>query len=308
MSEGIPRTQASIRSPWVGERWQHLLITDVDNTLFDFGLYAEAGLQALLPAARRLLGLAYDDAIAEIREAHTFYNSVEMPFAYELLPSMASRHDADRHRISRQLADAFWTGASQGMAPYPGVASTMNHLWRNGTAIVAVSDGPMREVWRKLRRLGLLQYVAGIVAVGNLRRRREPILQPSDVTDYIDPHRSRSRFYQLLGHEDRKPSPLAYQHVLREVPMSLSRVTVVGDSPLKDLQPAREIGIPHLYWAKYGERNRHLEPLLQSVTPFEPPEAVQSQKSAARGFRTLEHFEQLETLISMPQSRLPLSP
>jgi hypothetical protein len=89
------------------------------------------------------------------------------------------------------------------------------------------------------------------------------------------------------------------------VPVPHHRVTVIGDSPSKDLLPARRLSLP-AYWAAYGERNRHLETLLQSVTPFEPPEAVWSQAYAARSFPKLQSFEDLAAIIELPQLRLPL--
>jgi phosphoglycolate phosphatase len=280
------------------------LITDVDNTLFDFGLYAEAGLRAVLPVASQLLALSREQVVAELRHAYRVFNSIEIPYAYELMPSLASRTPDDRHAISQGLATTFWSGASKSMRAYDGVVPTMSYLWRNGTAIVAVSDAPMWEVWRKLRRLRLLRFVAGIVAVGALKRRTGPVLRHHDVPEYRSPYRSRSRFYRTLKDDDRKPSPQAYRYVLEEVTLPSDRVTVVGDSPLKDLMPARELGLA-AYWARYGERQRHLELLLQSVTPFEPPEALRSQADAARSFPTLERFDDLESVISFPQARLP---
>jgi FMN phosphatase YigB (HAD superfamily) len=291
-------------SPWVGPDWRHLLITDVDNTLFDFGLYAEAGLTALVPAASQLLGMSPLDVAEELKAAYRIYNSVETPWAFEHMASIRHQPESEQRRIARVLAGAYWAGASRDMRPYEGVVETMSALWRSGTAIVAVSDAPIWEAWRKLRQLGLFQYFAGIVAVGSLKRRPSPAaLKVEDVPEYRAPSRSPLRFYRLLGDEDRKPSPEAYRRVLEEIPLPLSDVVVVGDSPLKDLVPARELGIS-AYWAEYGERNRHLEYLLPRITPFEPPEAIESQAEAARPFPTLKKFDDLELIFDLPQQRL----
>jgi putative hydrolase of the HAD superfamily len=296
-----------VTSPWVGTKWRHLLITDVDNTLFDFGLYAEFGLRAILKEACALLDLSKEDAIVEVREAFRKFNSIEIPFAYEELKSLHGLSFQERHSISVHLATAFWAEARKRLIPYPAVVSTMHHLWMNGTAIVAVTDAPMWEVWRKLKHLRILRYFAGVVAVGSLSRRRDPIMQAHDIPDYDKPFRSAGRFYRLLDDTDRKPSPLSYQYVLNEFPISKDRVVVVGDSPRKDLLPARELGLA-AYWAAYGERRRDLETSLQSVTPFEPPEAVRSQLDVARTleFPSLSSFGDLESIIKVSQPRLPL--
>ena len=81
-------------------------------------------------------------------------------------------------------------------------------------------------------------------------------------------------------------------------------MTVIGDSPTKDLVPARSLGL-QAYWASYGERNRHLEKLLQAVTPFQPPEAVSSQAYAARSFPSIASFAELEKIIWLAQPKLP---
>ncbi len=302
---GQPETR--ILSPWVGSNWRHLLITDVDNTLFDFGLYAEAGLQAVVPQICEELSLSFGEAIAELREAFRKYNSVEIPFAYEALGSLDRLDPDERHKVSVRFTEAFWIGAARELVTYPGVASTMSHLWRNGTAIVAVTDAPMWEVWRKLKHLRILKYFAGVVAVGSLARRKDPILQPSDIPEYDKPFQSTGRFYRLLDDTDRKPNPRSYQYVLAEFAIPKDRVTVIGDSPTKDLIPARKLGLK-AYWAAYGERNRHLEKLLQAVTPFEPPEAIRSQADVAREleFPELGSFNHLEGVIKLDQPRLPL--
>ena len=290
--------------PAIGRDWAHLLITDVDNTLFDFGMYAEAGLRQVLPTARDLLKIPESVVASEVREAFGHFNSVEIPYAFEVMPSLVERPPEERHALSKQLNEAFWEGASKQMAPYPGVASTMQHLQCNGTAIVAVSDAPLRAAWRKLRALDLIQYFAGVVGVGPLTRRRDPVLTRADIPEYFDPSRSSHRFYKHLRNEERKPSVLAYQSVLDEIRIPREKITVVGDSPVNDLEPARRLGLS-AYWAAYGERNRHLETVLKSVTPFEPPEAVESQAGAASEFPSIESFEELEEIIPVRQPRLP---
>lgn len=305
--DGQPDVRDPILSPWVGSNWRHVLITDVDNTLFDFGLYAEAGLRAVIPQICEELSLSFEAAIAELREAFRKYNSIEIPFAYEALESLAELDPENKHTISVSLTEAFWHGAARELIAYPGVASTMSHLWRNGTAIVAVTDAPMWEVWRKLKHLRILKYFAGVVAVGSLARRKDPILQPADIPEYDKPFQSSGRFYRLLDNTDRKPNPRSYEYVLAEFPVPKDRVTVIGDSPLKDLMPARKLGLK-AYWAAYGERNRHMEKLLQAVTPFEPPEAIRSQAGVALefGFPRLNSFNGLESVIKLDQPRLPL--
>ena len=192
------RSHDKVLSPWVGDNWQHVLITDVDNTLFDFGLYAEAGLQCVLPLISELLCLSFDEAIVELRAAFAKYRSIEIPFAYESLESLNEKAFEDKHRISLRFAESFWSGAASRLIAYPDVVSTLAHLWRNGTAIVAVTDAPMWEVWRKLKYLRILKYFAGIVAVGSLSRRKAAILQPDDIPEYEKPFQSNGRFYRLL--------------------------------------------------------------------------------------------------------------
>jgi FMN phosphatase YigB (HAD superfamily) len=297
-----------ISSPWVGLNWQHLLITDIDNTLFDFGLYAEAGLRRVVPLAASLLGISQAEAITELRAAFREFSSIEIQYAYESLPSLKERVADDRYRLSRELASAFWDSATQDIEPYPDVLTTMEYLWRNGTAIVAVSDAPMEAAWRKLRRLGLLRYLSGVVAVKSEYSRQRPIaLRQEDIPDFGDPRETRHLFYHRLSPNERKPSALAYERVLERILIDHSRVTVIGDSPLKDLVPARELGLS-AYWAAYGERQRHLEATLQAVTPFEPPEALGSQAKEASDFGTLDTFRELLDVIKLDrvQLRLPL--
>jgi len=79
----------------------------------------------------------------------------------------------------------------------------------------------------------------------------------------------------------------------------------VGDSPQRDLAPARALGI-RAVWARYGSRNADREPLLQSVVPFEPPEARHRQDGAAADFEAVDSFAELVDLLGLRQLRFPL--
>lgn len=286
-------------------RPRQLLITDVDNTLYEFGMYFEAGLEALVPTAASLLGISQDEVLNGLRSVYTERRSIEYPFALEEFPALRGRSEAERRRIVAETAAAFWQGAAAGLIPYPGVLATLQHLHRHGVHVVAFTDAPIHEALRRLRGLGADQYLAGLVATEwfGRRSRQTAVLRVADVPGFVRVP-GRMSLVGRLSDDDRKPNPRTFARIAEAFHVPPQAVTVVGDSPARDLDPAAALGM-RAVWARYGRRDPAREPLLQQVVPFRLPEITRRQDDAASPYLAIDRFDELLAVLPT-QMVLPL--
>src|SRR5690349_1067878 len=102
-------------------RDSQLLITDVDNTLYDFGRYFEAGLARMVPYVGTGLRLKESEVLAQLRSVYTARGSIEYPFAVEEFEEAVGLSRLERRTVAQGSASAFWEGASEALVPYAGV-------------------------------------------------------------------------------------------------------------------------------------------------------------------------------------------
>lgn len=108
--------------------------------------------------------------------------------------------------------------------PYPGVVDTLSELKRMEYPLVLVTDAHHRDALPRLRKTGL-----------------------------------REQFTHIITHDmtwEKKPSHIPFLYALREVgipPREAENAMFIGDSPRRDIAPARQIGMYTAY-ARYGDR------------------------------------------------------
>lgn len=299
-----PWPRAANRRPPAG-----LLICDLDNTLYDFPAYFEAGLERSVPIAATSLALTRPAVLEHLRAVYTTHGSVEYPWAFHELPAVAALPAPRRKRLSSQLTRAFWAGAMTGLRPYPGVGASLSLIKSEGFAIVAVTNAPIHEAMRRLRAICLLEHLDGIAAAEWFRRPRKYVGAPTlrELPGFVDMPR-RFLVRARLRRQELKPNTSVYIDIANKIGVGLDQVTVIGDSIERDLRPAQEIGM-HAVWARYGKRNIAAEALFMSIVPFRLPEARESSPSGSNDISgwqpAVDCFPEIIALLPI-QQELPL--
>lgn len=270
-------------------RTNAVLITDLDNTLYDFVAYYEAGLAGLLNALSTDLGLPEDDVAVRLREVYTRRGSIEYPFAVEEIPEVCMLRPGARETVVRASLEAFWTAASRHLICYPTVRETLSQLASEGLAVIAHTDAPIHEVTRRLRHLGLDRYLTGIIAQQWFPRRphRTLTVYLPDMPGWVRP----SQRFQPLWRVpllERKPNTSVYQRIAEFLDIDPKFGTVIGDSVARDLIPARQCGF-EVVWARYGHR-RGMAGRMRSVIPDVLPE-VGAQPTLTQSIIPVDSFE-----------------
>ncbi|MDP9167217.1 MAG: HAD family hydrolase [Actinomycetota bacterium] len=282
-----------------------LVITDVDNTLYDFGSYYEAGLRGLVATAVSLLSMSEQQVLSALRSVYERRGSIEYPFALEEFPEVVALPLETRAEALHEMAGAFWSEAAQALVPYPGVLEALRTLSVDGVDVVAFTDAPIHEAVRRLRGLGVDRYLSGVVATQwfGPRSRGTAVMSVYDVPGMTRVPR-RLRLVGRLRDDERKPNPATFGRIAALFEIDAAQVTVIGDSPARDLAPAAALGMRPV-WARYGRRTPEREILLQQIVPFRLPEITAKQDDAAAAYEAVDRFDEILELLPT-QQLLPL--
>jgi len=264
-----------------------LVVTDVDNTVFDWVRYYTTAMQALFDRVHGITGIPVATLASESRDVFTRHGSIEYPFLIQELPSIAAHFDDDIDRILCEVVEpgraAFMQAAESTLLPYPDVPEALAAFRKKfGTRIplVALTDAPRYVAMWKLSKLGLLKYFD---AVYGLPDPRIPTCGKAGRVK-VDPeillkHLQQSSFgfsgkIRILPDEYEKPGTRGLKTVLMdyeldETPEIRHRVVWIGDNPRKDIALGRKLGVTTL-WAKYGVvTDKRLFELLHAFSPIE---------------------------------------
>ena len=229
-----------------------LLVTDLDNTLYDW-------VSAFVPAAYQMVGAAAtalevprSQLLDELREVHRHHRDVEHPHGLRETPSAKACVDGD---LDPALA-LFDELHRRHLRLFPGVRATLSRLTQQGVRIVALTDATVGNACFRIRSLGLGPYLDTLYAKAPhhgrcVRQARELARTP--------PFRLRPLTGAL-----RKPDPRLLLSVCQEQKVEPRQTLYVGDSLARDIAMAAEAGTAYA-WARYGTwvQRRHVRQLAR---------------------------------------------
>jgi len=228
-----------------------LLITDLDNTLWNWFSAWHGSFSALLRELVGVTGLHQDTLESEMREVHQTYGTTEYSNLLNELPSLIA-----------------WTGGPEPWTKFPGplktfrsererltrlypdVAETLDRLKHAGFQIIAYTESVAYWTEWRIRKTGL----DGVIDV--LYSAPDHDLPRGMSTRDL---RSRPESYYGLDrtqhrHVPRgvlKPNARVLEQIVSENGASRNSTFYIGDSLMKDVAMAQEAGITDIY-AKYG--------------------------------------------------------
>src|SRR5688572_8549931 len=119
------------------ERPVSVLVTDLDNTLFDWLEPWHRAFSAMLDELVRISGLRPEQLLDEIRVVHQKHGTSEYAFLLEELPSLTAGLDRDSVSVKYSPAIEAYRKAREGaLRLYPGVKTTLQRLKDDGVLIV----------------------------------------------------------------------------------------------------------------------------------------------------------------------------
>jgi FMN phosphatase YigB (HAD superfamily) len=230
-----------------------LLITDLDNTLYDWvGFYVPSFL-AMVNEIHRVSGVPVETLKAAFKRVHENHGTSEYAFAIEELDVLA-QVDAglsinEKLKKYDSAIHAFRSARRKLLKPYPGVREGLERLTRGGVKVVAHTDSLSGYVSRRLRQLDLDPYFSAICAPRDhgVPAGVEPtLLRKTDATT-IAARCQVLEFSNLL----RKPDPQTLKPIFDTFGISPHQTAYLGDSKTRDILLARKSGLLDI-WAGYG--------------------------------------------------------
>lgn len=268
------------------------LITDLDNTLFDWVDVWYNSFSVMLSKVVEISGVDEETLKDEIRQVHQKHGTSEYAFLLEELPSLQTfcRGD-DIRKVFEPAIDDFRMARRESLILYPSVSTTLNTLVSRNIKIVAFTESMAFYTNYRMRKLGLDDQIdvlfspedhdlpKGLTAE-NIRK------YPAanyELKRTVHKHTPKGQF---------KPNTEILEAILADLKLNAEDCVYIGDSLHKDIAMAEDIGIDHA-WAKYGVAQKRPEyELLREVTHWSP-EDVEREREAAN--RNIEPAVVLET-------------
>ncbi|WNG25616.1 HAD family hydrolase [Cystobacter fuscus] len=281
-----------------------LLITDLDNTLYDWVSFFARAFEAMAAELTSLLGVDSQELFNEFKEVHRKYGDSEHPFAVLELPAVR-RHFGDlpveelKAKLDKPL-HAFNSARKRELRLYESVATTLEELKRRGVLIIGHTEALAVNASFRLHKLGIDKYFHRLYAL----EAAVPLLPPSPNRPAAQLHRP--DFVELVPRSERKPNPRLLAHICASEQVNPKDAWYVGDSLSRDIVMAQAAGVTSV-WAEYGTRyDPGLWGTLVKITHWTDEDVVRDaelrrQAKTVRPDYIIKSFSELLSLVEQSQ-------
>lgn len=262
-----------------------LLVTDIDNTLFDWVNYYVHSLEVLFACVSKITGAPLETLRAEAKEIFTAHASIEYPFLTQEMPSVIKFYGDDIDRMLSETVepsrDAFKKEARKWLVPFEGVAASLKKVKERypHLSIIALTDAPRYVAMWKLNKLGILNYFDSVYGLPDPRLPTDAKLGRVKVSPKILlKHLQQSNFdfkgkIRILPDDYEKPGVKGLKTVLMDYEIDDTKekrnhVIWVGDNLRKDVKLGKALGVTTV-WAEYGTRLD--KKVMDALSAFSPP-------------------------------------
>jgi phosphoglycolate phosphatase len=255
-----------------------LLITDLDNTLFDWFEIWYQPFKAMLNDLCSVSGLPIDTLEKDFRKVHQRHGTSEYAFAIEELECLTERHPgASLTEIYASSIEAYRKARRQTLRLYPTVWETLQRLKAHGVMLAAYTESMKFYTEYRVKKLHLDQVLDFLYSPPD--HRLPEGLNANQIRFYSSDHYKLQKTFQAdtpLG--EIKPNPKILLDIIRQLEGTPERTAYVGDSLMKDIAMAQAANVRDV-WAQYGvAHNREAYELLRRVTHWKP-EAVDRERT-----------------------------
>lgn len=278
-----------------------LIVTDLDNTLFDWVAVWHASFSALLNSISNISGIPTKVLIPEIRQIHQLHGTAEYAFLIEEIPSLRQMYGTNN--LLDTFADAieaFREARRTTLTLYPGVMETLTKLRDQGCLIVGYTESMAFYTNYRLRRLNLDLVLDFLFSPPD--HDLPAGVTPDQIRHYPpSTYTTRHTVHRQTPIGELKPNPALLLDIVNEVQGNVYTTLYVGDSLMKDVSMAQRANIRDV-WAKYGTAQSRPEyRLLRDVTHWSAEQVEYEKKLTEQHVRptfTLdESFSQLLELF-----------
>jgi len=226
-----------------------LVITDLDNTLYDWVTFFASAFYEMVEEAARILDVPEVVLLDELKEVHQRFGDSEQPFALLETRLVQGRFKGmSRQELAEILDEAFHRfsrARHRLLVLYPGVAETLERLHARHIPVVGHTEASAINASFRLRKLAIDCFFTRLYARGPSSQ-EAPKLRGTDPTiDTLE--------ISYLPCEERKPNPHIVKEICQDIGVAPEQTLYVEDSLVRDIGMAKDAGA-HAAWAEYGTR------------------------------------------------------
>jgi FMN phosphatase YigB (HAD superfamily) len=258
------------------------IVTDLDNTLYDWLTMWGAAFGAMVRALAERSGLPREIIEADARGVHQRRGTTEYAFLIQELPCLREKHPRqDLARIYADAIAAYRLARERSLELFPSVAETLAALKARGCLVVGYTDSRAFHAGYRVRRLGLdglLDYLysppdhalPSAAILGAIRSRPE------------EAYRLGRTVHRVLPEGEVKPNPAVLASIMEDVGAAPERTIHVGDSLLRDVLMAQQAGVTDVF-ARYGlAQHRQEYELLRRVSHWTDADIERERRRTAQ--------------------------
>jgi FMN phosphatase YigB (HAD superfamily) len=252
-----------------------LLVTDLDNTLYDWLSSFVPAFYSMIEVASRILEVDQEQLLDEMKTVHQRYHNSEHPYALLEAATVLNRWGgATRLQRKEYLTEAFAAFnrvRKNDLRLYPGVRETLKQIRKQGTVVVGHTDAVAENSLHRLELLGLSDELECLYAPESRAPQHPDPLRPGIHEAY------RGCFF-LLPSNHRKPDPAVLKDICLRHGIPVEETLYVGDSISRDVAMAKNAGT-YAAWARYGSRrDAALWDKLVRVTHWSDEDVVREKR------------------------------
>lgn len=254
-----------------------VIITDLDNTLWDWVEIWHRPFKALLDRLVQDSGVPQDQLLSDFKQVHTKHGTSEYAFSLEELPSLLKKHTAAKiPTVYSGAIEAYRDARREVLTLYPNVRETLERIKDHGAIIVGYTESLAFYTRYRLLKFDLDRTLDFLYSPADHDLPRG--LTPDAIRKYSSDHyQLRRSVHRHTPPGKHKPSPEVLLQILRDIGASADECIYVGDKLVKDVAMAQAAGVKDVY-AAYGDaHSREDYELLRKVTHW-TGEAVRKEK------------------------------
>ena len=220
----------------------HLLVTDLDNTLWDWFTIWYESFRALLDGVSRTSGIPTATLEAEIRQVHQRRGTSEYSYLLQELPSLRRLHpNGDVLDVYGEDIHAYRSARKRNTQLYPGVLGALTAIRAAGVPVVGYTESLSFHSSRRIRDLGL----DGVIDVlySSPDHDFPDGVSPEDLrSEPPESYDLRETVHRYVPRGHLKPDPMILSSIMAMMDVEPQRTVYVGDSLMKDVAMAQAVG------------------------------------------------------------------
>ncbi len=249
------------------------VVTDLDNTLYDWVGAWGAAFEAMMRALADGSGVPRETLEREARVVHQAHRTTEYSRLLQELPSLRRMHPGgEPAQIYAGAIRAYREARAGALRLFPSVRETLEELRNAGCLLVGFTDSRALHCGYRVRTLGLDGLLdvlysppdhAPATAAAAPVAAAAPGTAPSAPRD---PDALARTAHRHTAEGELKPNPRLLAQILRDVGADPAQTIYVGDSLMKDIAMAQQAGVTDVF-ARYGTaQHREEYELLRRVS------------------------------------------